>query len=329
MGVYTLSKSAYSFTEGFKQLFGANPTAVNGQNTELTQFYIQQLTDKMLSAFKITGYPEDWDIDFLKRELLINGKIIITDSVFGVQPLTGSLTGINLSNRPNRAIITNPLISDSIERIINIDCVILKIRGDYTGLENLIRIYAYKLAACDGSIDSNLLNTRWAHIFYSDSKQASDSAKLVYDQISQGNPAVFVKRDRSAADLATATSFSHDYFNNNVKQMFIADDVQLVKSKIMKDFLSELGYNNANTDKKERLITDEVNSNLQECVGSVLDMRDTLMEEIERANSMFGLNLQFTMPFLNANETDDMSDETEEMPEETDENEEREDEKDA
>lgn len=305
MGVCILS-DAYSFIERIKQMVGSTPTEVNGQNNQLAMLYGQRLTDKLLSAFSITNYPEDWDIDFLKRELLLNGRIIITDSPFGVQPLRGSLTGFNLANRPNTAIIVNPLINEEMERTINIDCVVLKIRGDYSGLSNLIDVYAYKLAACDASIDSNLLNARWAHIFYTDSKNSSESAKLMYDKIAEGNPAVFVKREKNATDLSAST-FSHSYFNNNVKQMFIADDVQLVKSKIMKEFLTEIGYNNANTDKRERLNSDEVNSNNQECIGNVKDMQDTLRKEINRVNEMFNLNLVFTMPFFKINNENESS----------------------
>ena len=44
---------------------------------------------------------------------------------------------------------------------------------------------------------------------------------------------------------------------------FLGNDLTLLFNKVLDEFLTRYGINNANTDKRERLITDEVNANNQ------------------------------------------------------------------
>ncbi len=104
----------------------------------------------------------------------------------------------------------------------------------------------------------------------------------MYDSIDKGIPAVYVKKDDLTSD---------DIYYNHVKETYIANDVQLLKQSIKNDFLTEVGLNNANTDKRERLIVDEVNANNDEVKANVQHWLDTMREGIRRANALFGLNL--------------------------------------
>lgn len=106
--------------------------------------------------------------------------------------------------------------------------------------------------------------------------------KLMYDEISKGSPAVFVKGDQINAE---------QIYYNHVKENFIAGEVQILKRKIMSEFLTEIGINNANTDKKERLITDEANANNNEIQLNAGYWLDNIKEGLDKANNMFGLNL--------------------------------------
>ena len=60
---------------------------------------------------------------------------------------------------------------------------------------------------------------------------------------------------------------------------------------IINEFLTEIGIDNANTDKRERLVTDEVNANDEEIRANVQHWLDNISEGFEKANSMFGLDL--------------------------------------
>jgi hypothetical protein len=138
------------------------------------------------------------------------------------------------------------------------------------------------LALCDNSIAVNLRNSKVSFIGFVSNKQQAATMQKMYDSIDAGKPAVYVKKDDLTSD---------DIYYNHVKETYIANDVQLLKQSIKNDFLTEVGLNNANTDKRERLIVDEVNANNDEVKANVQHWLDTMREGIRRANALFGLNL--------------------------------------
>ena len=73
---------------------------------------------------------------------------------------------------------------------------------------------------------------------------------------------------------------------------YIVDELQDSKDDIYNEFLTYIGINNANTDKKERLNVDEVNVNNQHCNSHVYSWLYNVKKEIDNVNKMFGLNIK-------------------------------------
>ena len=146
----------------------------------------------------------------------------------------------------------------------------------------LVNRYAAMLALCDNSISVNLRNSKVSFIGFVSGKQQAATMQKMYEEIDKGKPAVYVKKDDLTQD---------DIYYNHVKETYIANDVQLLKQSIKNDFLTEIGLNNANTDKRERLITDEVNANNEEIRANVQHWLDSIREGMRRANELFDLNL--------------------------------------
>ena len=59
----------------------------------------------------------------------------------------------------------------------------------------------------------------------------------------------------------------------------------------MSEFLTEIGVNNANTDKRERLTDNEVEANDSEIQFNASFWLENIREGIEKENKMFGLNI--------------------------------------
>ena len=76
---------------------------------------------------------------------------------------------------------------------------------------------------------------------------------------------------------------------------FLLDKLQLYKHDVWCEALTFLGINNANTDKKERLITDEVNSN-NELINYYLNcFYKTRKDACDRINKKYGLNISIKL----------------------------------
>jgi hypothetical protein len=171
----------------------------------------------------------------------------------------------------------------NLERTIDEDCTIIKMSHTYrSDIMPICDRYATLLAQCDSSISVNLQNSKVTFIALASSKQVAQSMRAMYDKISAGEPAVFVKGDQINGD---------NILYNHVKENFIASDVQILKRKLMSEFLTEIGVNNTNTDKRERLTDDEVQANNGEVQLNAGYWFDNIKEGIEQTNKMFGLGL--------------------------------------
>lgn len=274
--------------EEWRKLFTYGATSGSGilSKPVLEQNYIDWCFKKIFGAFQFSGIPDAWDYDYFISVLFRNGYIAITDTPLGVIPLRCSLTGYNVWEHPTRALFANPILQN-FERDISGDdpatsCAVIKLQYDYAGVFPLVNRYAAMLALCDNSIAVNLRNSKVSFIGFVSGKQQAATMQKMYDSIDKGIPAVYVKKDDLTSD---------DIYYNHVKETYIANDVQLLKQSIKNDFLTEVGLNNANTDKRERLIVDEVNANNDEVKANVQHWLDTMREGIRRANALFGLNL--------------------------------------
>lgn len=260
-----------------------SPKDVDGVFTASTEFYRRELLRKIFSAYEITGAPSFWDYDYMLTHLFVDGLFTITDTELGVIPLQCGVTGINVWNRPTEVIVANPVLG-GFNRKIDTECALVKLQYDYIGVMPLVNRYAVNLAMCDSSIAVNLMNTKAAVIGQAESPQQAKTFKKMYDEISSGKPFVVVRKD--LVKLGESLIFSP------VKQAYIADDVMILKRKTMNEFLTMIGLENA-TDKRERLNTEEVNSNNAEAEVSANHWLDNVNEGLKKANELYNLNLAF------------------------------------
>lgn len=265
----------------WREYITANPKNVDPKST--TFFYYQRmLLRKAMSVFELTGCPDNWDLDYVLEKIFVNGYICISDTAAGILPLECGVAGINVYNHPTTCIIANPVLGN-FEKTIDEDCALVKLQYNYTGIMDIITHYATKLAECDASIAVNLMNSKVAFIGLVGSKQQAQSMKLMYDKIAQGEPAVFVRGDQINAD---------NILYNHVKENYIASEVQRLKRQIMSEFLTEIGVNNANTDKRERLTDNEVEVNDHEIQLNSAYWLEQMREGFDKANKLFGLSVK-------------------------------------
>ena len=263
-----------------RDFISTRPKNVDPNSTSFW-FYVRALFRKAMSIYELSGMPEEWDLDYFMSVLFSQGFITITDTAMGVLPLRCGVSGINVFNHPTTVIVANPVLGN-FSRTIDEDCVLVKLSYDYRGLMDIVYRYATMLAECDNSISVNLMNSKVAFIGLVESKAQANSMKLMYDKISSGEPAVFVKGSQINGD---------QILYNHVKENFIASDIQILKRKIMSEFLTEIGVNNANTDKRERLTDNEVEANDSEIQLNAGYWLEQIREGLNKANKMFGLNL--------------------------------------
>lgn len=272
-----------------ENLYNSNfsPSTVHVNNTRLRAYFQKYLLQKAISVFK-WNLPEDWDEDYFKYTLYGLGYIAVLDTrSFGVICQGGALGGYNLYYRPSYIIITNPLIKKSITASINRDCAIIKLQPDYSSIMDIVTYYADQMALASEAMGMNLVNVKTGVVFGADDKALAESYKKMFDKINSGDPAVVVGKKLFDQDGKPAWF----PFVQNMKQNYIASDVLSDMRKIEAMFDTDIGIPNANTDKKERLVTDEVNANNVETATRCELWLESIRKGVNQANKMYGLDI--------------------------------------
>ena len=266
-----------------------SPSTVHCKNTALVNYFSRYLLQKALSVYDFTGIPEEWAVNYFKYCIFAYGYLAVFNTErYGVicQECTLSDT-YTLFRQPNIAIITNPVFKKSLQLKIGKECEIIKLQPDYGNVMDIVSVYADMMALCLETAGINLLNSKTSYIFMSDNKAASESYKKLYDKVASGEPMAVIDKGLLNED----GSKNWDFFLQNVGQNFIVDKVMAALKNLEDQFNTRIGIPNANTQKRERLITDEVKANDVDTHSLVYLWLDTLRDGLERVNKRFGLNL--------------------------------------
>ena len=279
-------------TYDYINLYNASrsPSTVHVKNSRLRNYFRKYLLQKAMSVFK-WKIPEEWDKDYFLYTLYCRGfiSILYTDR-YGVICQECAPGGYNLYYRPSYVIVTNPLIRETLTLNIDTDCVLLKLQPDYSSIMDIVGFYADQMALCSEAMGVNLVNTKSGTVFGAESKAQAESYKKMYDNLSEGDPAVVIGK-KLLNDDGTPNWFP---FTQNVKESYITSDILSDMRKIEAMFDTEIGIPNANTDKRERLIADEVNANNVETATRCELWMETLQKGIDKANTMFDLDMSVT-----------------------------------
>ena len=264
-----------------------SPSTVHCKNTYLQRYFRKYLLQKAISVFK-WNLPEEWDEDYFKYVLYGIGYIAVLETrSFGVICQGGALGGYNLYYKPSYIMITNPLLKETITANINIDCAIIKLQPDYSSIMDIVGYYADQLALSAEALGMNMVNVKTGVVFGAKDKTQAQSYKKMFDKMQDGDPAVFI--DKQLLDDAGKPNWYP--FVQNMKEQYIADSILSDMRKIEAMFDTDIGIPNANTDKKERLVTDEINANNVETATRCELWLDSIRKGIDRANAMFNLSL--------------------------------------
>ena len=264
------------------------PSTVHVKDSGLCRYFTKYLLQKAMSVFE-WDLPETWNKDYFLYVLYCWGYVaVINTDKFGVIPQGCGLKGYDVFYAPTHAVIANPLLSGILEPRIGTQCELLKLQPDFSGILDLVGHYAEQMALASQSVSVNLLNSKLSYVFTAKTKALAESLKKMYDQIASGEPAVVIdSRLKNAADGED----SWKSFEQNVGGNYIVTNLLADLRKIEAMFDTEIGIPNANTDKRERLIQDEVNANNIETYSKCAMWLENLQDGCKRVNDMFGLHI--------------------------------------
>ena len=261
------------------------PSTVHARDTVISWYWRRWLLQKAMSLFT-WKLPKNWDRDYFLYCLYCWGFVaIVKTDKYGVIPQSCTLGGLNVFYRPTFALISNPLLKGILQPTIDEQCTLFKLRPDYAGIMDVTSHYAELLAMCTETVASNLYNSQLAYVFAASNKAAAESFKKLYDKIHSGNPAAVI--DKSLMDKDGKPTWTA--FEQNIRNVFICPELQAFKKDLLDEYLTLIGIPTANTEKRERLIVDEVNANNVETAIDWDRCLEGLQETCSKTCEMFDI----------------------------------------
>lgn len=273
----------YSFTNVF--LGDRNPAKA---------VFAKYLMQRAISVFK-WRIPENWDKDYFLYSLYTFGKVAVfkTDR-FGVIPQQCQLGGYNLYKRPKWALVTSPCLTPMTNVLeIGRKCHVFSINPDFSGILDLVNFYSDMMALCAQTAAINILGCTTSKIFGCKNKAAAESYKKMVEEVLDRKPAVFADKSLFNNDGSPAWID----FTQNLHDNYIAGELHADLKKWERMFDTEIGIPNANTDKKERLLTDEVNSNNTETYAKSDLWYEKLEKTCKDCSDMFSIEISVEWRF--------------------------------
>lgn len=265
-----------------------SPSTLHTKNTQMFTFFKKYLLEKVMSVFEFE-LPEMWDKNYFLYSLFLNGYLaIVNTDKFGVICQHCGLRGYNIYYNPTHAIIVNPLLTGILEPKIGTQCSLIRLQPNYSGVSDIVNYYADNMAMTAETCEMNIMNSKLSFLFAVRGKSQAESMKKILDQVMMGELGVFYDEKLKMGN----DNIPLDFFNNDLKKNFIAPELQDTLRRWEEMFCNEVGIPNIRSDKKERMIVDEVNSNNIECFTKAELWLETLKEGVEQTNKMFNLDLR-------------------------------------
>lgn len=222
---------------------------------------------------------------FLEQNLYDYGRAcIVKDDELGFLSLRANPDDkLNVYNLPVRVMATG---ANGYNKSYPLDDIIYIMNNELEKpTRETIDLFARRLYETERTIDVNLIAQKTPVLIEGDTKSIL-TLKNVYMQYSGNIPFIFGNKQFDISNRLNVLKTDAPY---------LVDKLELHKHELWNEALTFLGIDNANTDKKERLITDEVESN-DELIRYYLNcFYKTRKDACERLNEKFGTNIDIKL----------------------------------
>ena len=252
-----------------------------------------------LNLFQWENLPPTIEERYIEKALFNKGLVcLVNDKNFGEIVVGCSYSqNMNIWGEPTEVITTgyNYIKTFNIENTINttytrdndiedgIDSVIVCQNNDLAlSTREILEYYVNKLVEVELSTFTNVYLQKFPFLINT-TKDNEMTMKTLISKVDRGEP--YIMYNKKIADLSNAV----DVFNLNVP--FVADKLLQYRFETEREIYTLFGFNN-NFEKKERLLTDEVNSNNDFINCNIDSMFKKRKQFAELMNKKYGWNVQ-------------------------------------
>lgn len=254
--------------------------------------YLWRLFDLAVSVFEWKNLPKGVNERVFERWLMMNGRcLFVYDEAIRDDPEQRSPDGyamlrmvmngqFDIYDIPKRrqAYTADPSHSTMDFDITNsVICF-----NDNLGIPTAaqLELYAKMLWQCERTCYTNIAQQKTPRVVKCSEKQRL-SMKNLFMQVDGFMPVCWADKDLDLSGVEVLDTASP----------YVADKIQTVKHQIWNEALTYLGIENTNTDKKERLVSNEVMGNMGDVEAQRFTRLNSRKQFCEEVNDMFGLDI--------------------------------------
>ena len=248
-------------------------------------YYYYKLMLIVNNLFEWEGLPNNMESRWIENYLFSDGQC-----VFFKDPVMGFMVagiaqdgGVNCYNDPTTLtpVAVNYVYSGNEPLTNGENCFLIRNNALRLPEFAVVRYYAFKLSNIDRAIDVNIEANKTPIIVKCSDRQRL-SLKQAINQRKDNEPVIWTD-DKSDINGMVETMA--------LNPPMVFKDLQVQKHMIINEFFTDIGVNNANMDKRERMVANEVEANNEQvkaCEDVLLRSREEACKQINR---IFGLNI--------------------------------------
>ena len=257
-------------------------------NSETYYDYLERFKKICLSMFEWVNLPESMNARFLEQCLYYKGQAaLLKDEKFGFINTQAASGGyLNIYNIPtslncysyNYNALRN--VYTGLEGAQDTDCILVMNNWQRIPTAATIELFCQRLAEAEMTASVNIKAQKTPVLIVVDENQRLMMENL-YAQYDGNRPFIFGDKNQLGGDTPIKSI--------STGAEFIADKIMEYKKQIWNEALTFLGINTLQTEKKERLITDEASSNNELINLNLQSMLIPRQEAAKQFNKLFGL----------------------------------------
>ena len=247
-------------------------------------YYYYKLMLIARALFDWDGLPNNMDERWIEKYLFTSGKCI-----FYKDPIMGFMVaglaqqgGINCYGDPTDVwpVAENYVYSGP--KLVNGgNCYIIRNNDLMLPTFPTVRMYSLKLTNIDRAIDVNIEATKTPILVRCSDKQRL-SLKNAINQRRDNEPVIWSVDNAEINNMVST-------LETNAPVVF--PQLQTQKHMVLNEFFTDIGINNANMDKRERMVANEVEANNEQVKAFEDVMLKVREEACKNINRLFGLNM--------------------------------------
>lgn len=252
--------------------------------------YLDRFRKVALSVFEWVNLPKTMNSMWLEKCLFYEGQATLlkdknygfintkccSDGDINIYGLPSSLNCYSFQYNTSRKLYTG--LDSNTEEFE--DCILVQNNWERIPTTGTIELFAYRLYEAEQTAFTNIKAQKTPVLLLVDETQRLMMENL-YSQYDGNRPFIFGDKKQINQDTLKAI---------RTDAPFIADKITDYKKEIWNEALTFLGINNIMVDKKERLITDEANSNNELINLNLQSYLAPRQEACRQFNEKFGLD---------------------------------------